>query len=53
MNASLETLRKLQKDYDRGYQDGIDCLDVLDQDLENDWYWNGYWAARNEWEEVQ
>jgi hypothetical protein len=46
---------QLQKDYDRGYQDGLSDpnKEIPEADLDNDWYWNGYWAARNEWEEVQ
>ena len=54
----VETVRKLQEDFDRGYQDGLlllhlGVLDIPESDLNNDWYMNGYWAARNEWEEVQ
>lgn len=50
MNNRLEDL---QKDFDRGYQDGVDLQDISDEDLGNDWYMNGYWAGRDEWEEVK
>ena len=48
-----EMTRQLQKDYDRGYQDGINLLDISDEDLKNDWYMNGHRAGREEWEEVE
>jgi hypothetical protein len=51
-NWREEMTKQLQKDYDRGYQDGLDLLDIPVADLENDWYMDGYWKARNEWEEV-
>ena len=47
-----EMTEELQKDYDRGYRDGADLQDIPEEDLENDWYMNGYWAGREEWEEV-
>ena len=47
-----EMTRKLQKDWDRGYRDGLDLLDIPVADLENDWYISGYWAGRNEWEDA-
>lgn len=47
-----EMTRQLQKDYDRGYRDGVDLQNIAVADLENDWYISGYWAGRDEWEDV-